>query len=138
MIEVTNTAPVTLTVNQALTFNDVVWKSGCCEAFRDPGSAVRAGQGVYKISFSGNVASAVGGTPAQLQIYVDGSPLPETVMISTPATAAIFNNVSTSTIVGNRGSCCGTPGNISISVVNTGADDITVGAGANLQVTRVA
>lgn len=138
MIEVTNTAAVTLTPNQALTFNDVVWKSGCCESFRDPGSAVRAGQGIYKISFSGNVSSAGGGVPAQLQIFVDGSPLPETVMISTPATADILNNVATGTIVGNRGNCCGAPGTISISVVNTGTGVITVGAGSNLTVTRVA
>lgn len=139
MIVVSNTADVILTPGQALTFNNVVWKSGCAESFRNIGTAVRAGQGVYDISFNGNVASAAASVPAQLNIEVDGAPLPETTMISTPATAGIFNNVSAGTIVGNQSNCCNVnPGSISITVVNTGTGDITVGANAKLSVKRVA
>lgn len=139
MITVSNTAAVTLAPGQALTFNNIVWKSGCGESFRNLSSAVFAAQGVYDLAFSGNVSSATGGTPAQLNLAVDNVTLPETTMISTPATADIFNNVSTGTTIGNRGSCFNSnPGPISITVVNTGTGDITIGANARLSVKRVA
>lgn len=139
MIELTNTAAVTLTAGQALSFNNVVWKSGCCESFRGTGTAVRAGQGVYRISFSGNVSGETAATPVQLQFVVDGAPLPETIMISTPTAVADINNVSKSTIIGNRGNCCNpNPGSVSISIVNTGTTTLTVQPGANLIVTRIA
>ena len=139
MITVSNTAAVTLAPGQALTFNDIVWKSGCGEAFRNLTSAVFAAQGVYDIAFSGNVAATTGGDALQLNIAVDGVTLPETTMISTPATADIFNNVSTGTTIGNRGSCFNpNPGSVSITVVNTGTTTVTVGANARLSVKRVA
>ena len=137
MIRVTNTAAVILTPGQALTFNDLVWKSGKCETFRNPGGSIRVGEGVYRVTFHANVASATGGTAAQLTIYADGAPLLETVMISTPATADIFNNVSAETTIGNCGNCCNpNPGNINLTVVNTGTVNVTVAAGANFYVER--
>lgn len=139
MITVSNTAAVTLAAGQALTFNNIVWKSGCAEAFRNLSAAILAGQGVYELAFSGNIASATGGETAQLNLAVDGVILPETTMKSTPATADIFNNVSTGTTVGNRGNCFNpNPGSISITVVNTGTVAVTVDANARLSVKRVA
>lgn len=140
MIVVSNTVAVTLTPGQAITFNDIVYQSKCCnsESFREPGTSVRAGVGVYELDFHGNVASATGGTPAQLNIVVDGASLSETTMISTPATADIFNNVSMSTIYGNQKTCANPfPGNFGVSVVNTGTDNITIAPGAHLSVKRV-
>lgn len=137
MIRVSNNAPVLLTPGQALTFNELLWKTGKCEFFRNPGAAVRVGEGAYTIQFHGNISSAVGGTSAQLTIYADGVPLPETLMISTPAVADIFNNVSAATTIGNCGNCCNpNPGSITITVVNTGTGNLTVATGANLSVER--
>lgn len=139
MIELTNTAAVTLTAGQALPFDSIVWKSGCCESFRGNSTGVRVAQGVYRISFSGNLSGETAATPVQLQFVVDGASLPETIMISTPTATTDINNVSKSTIIGNRGNCCNpNPGSVTVSIVNTGTTTLTVQPGANLTVTRVA
>lgn len=139
MIVVSNTAAVVLTPGQALTFNDVVWKSGCAEMFRNAGSSVRAGEGVYEISFNGNVTNADAATAVQLALAIDGSVLPETTMISTPNTINALNNVSASTIIGNRGNCCcnSNPGSVSVTVVNSGTTNVTVAPNSKLSVKRV-
>ena len=138
MIVLTNTAPVVLTPGQALTFNDIVWKSGCAEMFRNAGSSVRVSQGIFEVDFNGNITNAGAATAVQLNIAVDGSILPETTMISTPAVTADFNNVSASTIIGNRGNCCNNnPGNLSLTVVNSGTTTVTVAANSKFSVKRV-
>lgn len=138
MIAVTNTAAVTLEVGQALTFNNISWKSGCAESFRGNTAAVRAGNGIYEITFNGNVTGAAAAAQVQLSIAVDGTALPETTMISTPSTALLFNNVSAQTWVGNQANCCNPcPGSISISVVNAGTVAVTVAPNARLSVKRI-
>ena len=138
MLIVTNTAAVTLAPGQALTFNDVIWKSGCAESFRGNGSFVSAGRGVFELSFEGNISGATAATPIQLNLEINGSPLPETTIIETPETADVFNSISRSTIIGNQGDCCNpNPGNVSITVVNTGTSTLTVGANAKLSVKRI-
>ena len=138
MIEVSNTAAVVLAVGQALTFNNVIWKSGCAETFRNSGSAVRVGAGVYDLSFSGNVTNAAAATAVQLALAVDGSILPETTMISTPSAINAHNNVSASTIIGNQSTCCNAnPGSLSVTVVNTGTTDVTIAPNARLSVKRM-
>lgn len=137
MIVVSNTAAVVLTPGQALTFNNLVWKSGCAESFRSGGSSVRVGEGVYDLSFNGNVTNADAATAVQLALAVDGSVLPETTMISTPSAINAVNNVAASTVIGNRGNCCSpNPGKLSVTVVNTGTTNVTVGPNANLSVKR--
>lgn len=138
MIIVSNSAPVVLTPGQALTFNTITWKSGCAESFRLSGSAVRAARGVYDLSFSGNITNASAAAAVQLALAVDGSVLPETTMISTPSAINALNNVATSTVIGNQGNCCNNnPGSVSITVVNNGTTDVTVGANAKLTVKRI-
>lgn len=138
MILVSNTAAVTLTPGQSLTFNNIIWKSGCAENFRNGSSSIRVTQGVYEISFNGNVSSAGAGVPVQLNIAIDGAALPETTMISTPAVVGDLNNVSASTFVGNQGCCCGNPGSISVSIINTGTGTLTVGANSKFSIKRIA
>ena len=139
MIVVSNTAAVVLTPGQALTFNDVIWKSGCAETFRNAGSTVRVGEGVFELGFNGNVTNADAATAVQLALAIDGSVLPETTMISTPNAINTFNNVAAGTIIGNRGNCCcnSNPGNVSITVVNTGTTNVTVAPNSKLSVKRV-
>ena len=137
MIVVSNTAAVVLTPGQAMTFNNIIWKSGCAESFRNAGSSVRVGEGVFELSFNGNVTNADAATAVRLALAVDGSVLPETTMISTPSAINALNNVEASTVIGNRGNCCNpNPGNVSITVVNTGTTNVTVAPNANLSVKR--
>ena len=140
MIVVSNNAAVVLTPGQALTFNNVIWKSGCAETFRNAGSSVRVSEGVFEISFNGNVTNADAATAVQLALAIDGSILPETTMISTPNAINALNNVAASTTIGNRGGCCcnANPGSVSVSVVNTGTTNVTVAPNSKLSVKRVA
>ena len=138
MIEVSNTAAVALAVGQALPFNNVIWKSGCAESFRGGSSQVRIGAGVYELTFHGNVSGPTAATAVQLNIAIDGAALPETTMISTPTVAGDLNNVSAGTKVGNQSTCCNPcPGNLSVSVVNTGTTPITIAANSVLSVKRI-
>lgn len=68
----------------------------------------------------------------QLTVQLGGASLPETQMISTPSAASSLNNVSTSTVVKN---CCGDYDRI--TVVNTGATDINIGANPVLTIKRL-
>lgn len=88
----------------------------------------------FLATFSGNIAIPTGGTagPIQLAITLDGEPLGSAVMISTPAAAEEFNNVSASAFIDIPKGCCGT-----LSVRNTSTVAIDV-ANANLIVTREA
>lgn len=138
MIAVSNSAVVVLGVGAAMTFDAIIWKSGCSETFRDLSTAIRVGTGVYEVSFNGNVSGAVADTQISLAIAANGTVLPETAMISTPGSTAALNNVSAMTWIGNQPSCnnpC--PGSLSISVVNTGAAAVTVNPNAKLSVKRI-
>lgn len=138
MIVVSNTAAVVLTPGQAMTFNNVIWKSGCGESFRNSGSSVRVGLGVYELAFNGNVTNADAATAVQLNLAIDGSVLPETTMTSTPNAINALNNVSASTIIGNRGNCCNpNPGNVSVTVVNSGTTNVTIAPNSKFSVRRI-
>lgn len=132
MIALTNTTAQTLTPGQSITFNDVILHTGCGECHRanTPSVKMRA-NGVYDVSFSGNISSATAGTPVQLSIQLSGTTLPETTMISTPAAADALNNVSVTTPVKN---CCGDYDRV--TVTNTGTVDVTVGANSVLYIRR--
>ena len=134
MIEVTNSVAQTVAPGAAVTFDRVVAHSGCgeCRDRRVPTSVkLTATGGVYKVEFSGNIASATAGSPVQLAIALGGSPLPETVMVSTASTANAFNNVSTGTYI--RNDCCDFD---RITVVNTGTTPVLLSANMNLRIAR--
>lgn len=131
MIVLSNSTEQTLLPGQALTFDLVKLHSGCGECHRQGSSAVKMRQnGIYKLAFSGNIGGTVAG-PVQLALQVGGETLLETTMISTPAAVGDFNNVSTETRIRN---CCGDYDRV--TVVNTGANNVVVGANAALVVER--
>lgn len=138
MIELSNTTAQTVPVGQAITFDTVIWKTGCKETFRRLSSVVNfvgnqcGCNSIFQVEFSGNIGGATAGTPVQLQIAQGGAPLPETVMIATPAAANDLNNVSKTTRVP------GGENNGGITVINTGTTELTLGAGANLLIYCVA
>lgn len=134
MLELTNTAAQTIAPGAAVTFNKVLLHTGCGECFdcRVPTSVKLTGRnGVYRVEFSGNIASPTAGTPAQLAIALGPIALPETVMLVTTSAANSFNNVATSTLVKNN--CCDFD---RITVVNTGTTPVLLSANFNLNVER--
>ena len=136
MIVLTNTEEITVQPGSAVVFNDVVLKTvNGAECFRDNTGVVglRAINGVYEISFSGNIGGETADTPVQLQMMTGTAPLPETVMVSTPASSGALNNVAKSTYYKN----CMLEFS-AISVVNTGSTALTLGAGSSFTVKRVA
>lgn len=135
MIQLTNSAAQIIQPGAAVTFNTVQVKSGNCECFNSlvPTSVKLRAQGIYDVHFSGNITGTTAGVPVQLTIALGGTALPSTVMVSTPATANAFNNVSTETLV--RNGCCDLD---RITVMNTGTVPVTLSANMNLIIKRVA
>lgn len=94
----------------------------------------------YLVSFSGNIATALGGTVGEISvgIAVNGEALPATIMRATPAAVGEFFNVSKSTFIDVPKCCC-----TNISIKNTSVNllgttiPIDV-ANANLIIERVA
>ena len=133
MIELSNTTAQTLTPGQALTFDTVLLRTGCSAYHRRNSGIIALSKiGVYEVHFSANIAGTAAG-PVQLAIELDGEPLTETTMISTPAAAADANNVATSTLVKTCAGCCGR-----LTVVNTGTSDVVVSPNPAFYVKRVA
>lgn len=117
MLVLSNLTAQTIQPGQAVTFDKVVLRSGCCECWNSqlPRSAkLKALNGIYSLGFSGNVASPTAGAAMQLAIAISGQPLVETAMNSTPSTANVLNNISTETRYRNS---CGDADRV--SVINT-------------------
>lgn len=133
MIELTNSAAQTIQPGQSVTFDTVVLHTGCGECYRrnTPSVKLRA-NGIYEVSFSGNVSGTTAGTSVQLAIALGGIGLPETVMVSTPATANAFNNVSSGTFIQNT---CGDYDRV--TVINTGTVPVLLAANMNFRVRRM-
>lgn len=134
MIELRNATSQTLQPGQALTFNGDVTKTGCDVCFNRqiPTSAkLKNSCALYKLEFSGNVASPTAGAATQLAIAVNGTPLVETAMNSTPSTANVLNNVGTGTYY--RPGCADLN---RISVINAGTVPVTVAQNSNLRISR--
>lgn len=86
----------------------------------------------YFVDFSANIAVPTGGTAEaiSLAIAISGEPVLSSQMISTPAAADQFNNVSAGIYIDVPSGCC-----VNIAVENTSTQAIDV-ANANLVVNR--
>ena len=133
MIELTNSVAQVVQPGQSVAFNTVVLHTGCGECYRrnTPSIKLRA-NGIYEVAFSGNITGATPATPVQLAIALGGIALPETVMVSTPATANAFSTVATSTFVQNT---CGDFDRV--TVVNSGTEPVTISANMKFSVRRL-
>jgi len=134
VIILTNTASQELAPGQSLIFDTEVLHTGCAECHRINSGAVtlRRRQAVYGINFGANIGATAPGV-AQLAIEVNGSPLIETTMISTTASAGDVNNVAKTTAV--QTCCCGPE---TVTIVNTGATTIVVEKNPSLFIKRIA
>lgn len=131
MIVLQTLAAQTLAAGQSLTFARV-WQTGCGECFRNNSSSVIArANGIYRVSFTGNVAGTADATQVQLSVQTAGNT--EFTMIETSTLAGDVHNVAGSTDINN---CCGLAS--TITVTNTGTNPVIVSAGALLTVAREA
>lgn len=133
MIVLSNTTEQTLQPGQSINFDEVILVAGSCECHRRNTSNVKMrANGIYAVSFYGNIGGETAATPVQLSITLGGSTLPETTMISTPAAVTDRNNVARSTRVRN---CCGDYDRV--AVTNTGTVPVVVGVNSAFIVERV-
>lgn len=135
MIELSNMTAQTLQPGQALTFDKVLLKTGCCECFNSmmPTSVklkVNDSHTIYDLEFHANITADPAAT-VQLAIAVGGSPLPQTAMNATPAAAGTLINVSAGTYLRN---CCSDLDRV--SVVNTGTAPLTVAPNSSFRIVR--
>lgn len=132
MLELSNLTAQRLEPGQAITFDKVLLQCGCGECFNQqlPKTAKLCMTGrTYRLSFHGNITSETAGAQLQLAMAIGGQPLVETAMNSTPSAANALNNVSAGTFYKNT--CCDTD---RISVVNTGANPITIAPNSSFQI----
>ncbi len=123
MIILTNNASLELAPGQSLTFNTDILHTGCAECHRIGSGAVtlRMQQAIYDIFFKANIGSTTAATAAQLTLFLNGSPMNETTMVSTTTTVGDVNNVACET--GVRTCCCGPE---TLTVVNNGETTVVV------------
>lgn len=133
MIVLSNTTAQTVQPGQAITFNTVTLHTGNGECHRPGTSSVKMkANGIYEVRFTGNIGSTVAATTATLNVALGGESLPETTMISETSTAGELNNVSAVTAIKNC--CCDYD---RVTVVNTGVNPVTIGAGPCFYIKRV-
>ena len=71
MIELVNTAPVTVPVGQSIPFSVVATKGGCAERHRAGSAQITlAKPGRYLVTFSGNVAVPTGETVGEVALGI--------------------------------------------------------------------
>lgn len=139
-MEITANALQTVAVNAPVLFTETAVPGNCSIMHRE-GSGIVTLRAVtsqcrarFKVTFGANVAIPEGGTvaPISLAIAISGEPVSETIMLSTPAAAGDFNNVSRVLFLDVINGCC-----TNISVENTSTIPVAV-QNASLIVERVA
>lgn len=133
MIEVSNSVAQTIPVGGSVSFDKLVHKSGCgeCHNAAIPTSVKLCAKGIYDIQFNGNITAAAANTPIQLAIAVGGAPIIQTAMNASPAAANALVNVSAGHFL--RNCCCDLD---RISVINTGANPLTIAPNSSFRISR--
>lgn len=140
-MEITNNTAQTVAVSGNVLFTNVAIPGNCSIIYREGSGLVKL-RGLtnsqcrarFKVTFSGNIAVPTGGTAGEISLALsaDGETIAESTMISTPAAAAEYQNVSTTIYIDVPRNCCS-----SLTVKNIGDEEISV-INANLIVERVA
>lgn len=139
-MELTANTLQTVATNNNVLFTDTPVRGSCSIIHRDDSGLVTL-RGItnqcrarFKATFGANVALPAGATvaPITLALVINGEAIGPATMISTPAAAEEFNNVSASIYLNVPAGCCYT-----ISVKNISDDAVDV-ENANLIIERVA
>ena len=140
MAEYTYTSQQTVAQNGNVLFNDTAVCGSNCIKHRE-GSGIITLRGLtnqcrarFFVDFSANIAIPTGGTveAISLAVAISGEPVLSSQMISTPAAAEQFNNVSAGVYIDVPAGCC-----VNIAVENTSGQAVDV-SNANIIVTRQA
>lgn len=140
-MEITANALQTVSTGSNVVFTNTAVSGTQCMLHRE-GSGLVTLRGItnqtrarFKITFGGNVALPADTTPVtpiSLAIALNGEPVAETTMISTPATAATYNSVGRVLFLDIPAGCCS-----QVSVKNTSVSSISI-QNASLIIERVA
>lgn len=140
-MEITANALQTVSTGSNVVFTNTAVSGTQCMLHRE-GSGLVTLRGItnqtrarFKITFGGNVALPADTTPVtpiSLAIALNGEPVAETTMISTPATAATYNSVSRVLFLDIPAGCCS-----QVSVKNTSVSSVSI-QNASLIIERVA
>lgn len=140
-MEITANALQTVSTGSNVVFTNTAVSGTQCMLHRE-GSGLVTLRGItnqtrarFKITFGGNVALPADTTPVtpiSLAIALNGEPVVETTMISTPATAATYNSVGRVLFLDIPAGCCS-----QVSVKNTSVSSISI-QNASLIIERVA
>lgn len=132
MIVLSNSALQTIAPGQTVNFDVVSLHTGNAEFHRNgfPSIKLRC-KGIYEVNFSANITNESTGS-VQLAIALDGTPIPQSVMISTPDTAGDTNNIAKTILVQN---CCGCA---QLTVTNNGTTTVTLEPNSVFYVARKA
>ena len=140
MAEYTYTSQQTVAQNGNVLFNETAVCGSNCIKHRE-GSGIITLRGLtnqcrarFFVDFSANIAIPTGGTveAISLAVAISGEPVLSSQMISTPAAAEQFNNVSAGVYIDVPAGCC-----VNIAVENTSGQAVDV-SNANIIVTRQA
>ena len=140
MAEYTYTGQQTVAQNGNVLFNETAVCGSNCIKHRE-GSGIITLRGLtnqcrarFFVDFSANIAIPTGGTveAISLAVAISGEPVLSSQMISTPAAAEQFNNVSAGIFIDVPAGCC-----VNIAVENTSGQAVDV-SNANIIVTRQA
>lgn len=140
MAEYTYTGQQTVAQNGNVLFNETAVCGSNCIKHRE-GSGIITLRGLtnqcrarFFVDFSANIAIPTGGTveAISLAVAISGEPVLSSQMISTPAAAEQFNNVSAGVYIDVPAGCC-----VNIAVENTSGQAVDV-SNANIIVTRQA
>ena len=139
-MEITANALQTVNANGNVVFTNTAVPGSCAMVHRE-GSGLVTLRGItnqcrarFKVTFGANVALPTGATvaPISLAIAINGEPVAETTMISTPTAVEQFNSISRALFLNVPRGCCQ-----QISIENTSASVISV-ENASLIIERVA
>lgn len=134
MIDAVSVPAQIVAANASVLFDSTRIRTGC--SVRHEGGSSRfvaLKPGVYRVSFGANVALPTGTAvaPTSMSLIVDGEAIAGTRMITTPAAAGAYNNISTDALV----RVYPDGGAVSIGVRNTGTTAVSV-QDANIVITR--
>lgn len=133
MIQLSNITAQTLNPGQALSLSQVFKSKRGCECFnsQSPTSVKLCNNGVYDVTFSGNIAGAAG-VPLQIAMALGGQPLIDTAMNSVSAAANNLNNVSTEKLLSIC--CCDLD---RLSIINSGTNPVTIAPNSALVIKKL-
>lgn len=135
MIELTNSAELTLAAGATAIFDTVFYKTkNDCTTCAKTGTGVikMCCSGAYEVKFTGNIGVSGATGLAQLNIAVDGANYPQGQIYSETTTEGNTNSVERSFTIPNCKYDC-----TRVSLVNTGTVPVTIGVGAILAVKKV-